>query len=248
MWCSPIANLLRKNWEMWSLWWPPTSPLLRWGKMARSLPGVKHYKGAIVTWLQGSVGFDLIGFDCIPHWLDEWCILPLIHIDTSEVFIRFPLRMVTQWIVCSWKAIHGYPGYQLFVKSAPKCLKGLPWAVTPPSELSQVEKCKGTCITWRFLVALLRHLFWRLRLTVIEQCFVHSALLLISFAFPRLIRPSSAAFAALRHDGTVVTWGDPERGGNSSAVFWQMFGWRRLMVDDAHGAVKTLYPQDTLGS
>ena len=118
-----------------------------------------------------------MGFDCIPHWLDDWCILPLIHIDTSEVFIRFPLWMVTQWIVCSWKAIHGYPGYQLFVKSAPKCLKGLPWAVTPPSELSQVEKCKGTCITWRFLVALLRQLFWRLRLIGIEQCFVHSALL-----------------------------------------------------------------------
>lgn len=46
----------------------------------------------------------------------------------------------------------------------------------------------------------------------------------LSPSFPRLIRPSSAAFAALRHDGTVVTWGDPERGGNSSAVFWQMFG------------------------
>ena len=163
IWC--IANLLRKNWEMWSLWWPPTSPLLRWGQMPQSLPGVKHYKGAIVTWLQGSVGFDGV-------WLYPELAWWMVHIaiDTSEVFIRFPLRMVTQWIVCSWKAIHGYPGYQLFVKSAPKCLKALPVAVTPPSELSQVEKCKGTCITWRFLVALLRHLFWSLRLAVIEQC------------------------------------------------------------------------------
>lgn len=33
---------------------------------------------------------------------------------------------------------------------------------------------------------------------------------------------SSAAFAAILADGSLVTWGDPERGGDSSAVRDQM--------------------------
>ena len=34
------------------------------------------------------------------------------------------------------------------------------------------------------------------------------------------LRSTSWAFAALRSDGLVVTWGDPEHGGDSSQVPW----------------------------
>ena len=34
----------------------------------------------------------------------------------------------------------------------------------------------------------------------------------------RQVIPSSAAFAALRQDGSVITWGDPQKGGDSQHV------------------------------
>ena len=39
------------------------------------------------------------------------------------------------------------------------------------------------------------------------------------------IHAASGAFAAVRRDGRVVTWGDPRGGGDSSAVKKYLGGW-----------------------